>query len=75
MALRLGLAGLGTAGRAVPLAIAKVPGYEFAAGADNRKEARDQYRLQYGIKVQVESLLKVRYRRAFYVTSRNRPYR
>ncbi len=51
MSLRLGLAGLGTAGRSVPLAIAKVPGYVFAAGADNRKEARDQYRSQYGIEV------------------------
>lgn len=51
MTLRVGLAGLGTAGRSVPLAIAKVSGYEFAAGADNRKEAREQYRVQYGIEV------------------------
>jgi len=51
MPLRIGLAGLGTAGRSVPLAIEKVSGYVFAAGADNRKEARDQYRSQYGIKV------------------------
>ena len=34
MSLKIGLAGLGTAGRAVPVAIAKVPGYEFTAGAD-----------------------------------------
>src|SRR5947199_9377561 len=51
MTLRVGLAGLGTAGRSVPLAIAKVSGYEFAAGGDNRKEAREQYRVQYGIEV------------------------
>jgi phthalate 4,5-cis-dihydrodiol dehydrogenase len=51
MTLRLGLAGLGTAGRSVPLAVAKVSGYIFAAGADNRREARDQYRSQYGVEV------------------------
>jgi len=51
MPLRLGLAGLGTAGRSVPLAGGKVSGYEFLAGADNRKEAREHYRLQYGIEV------------------------
>ena len=51
MPLRIGLAGLGTAGRSVPLAIAKVSGYVFAAGADNRKEAKEKYRSQYGIEV------------------------
>jgi len=49
--LRLGLAGLGTAGRSVAAAIDKVPGYVFAAGADNRKEALEQYRDKYGIVV------------------------
>jgi len=49
--LRLGLAGLGTAGRSVAQAIGKVPGYVFAAGADNRKEALEQYRAKHGIAV------------------------
>jgi phthalate 4,5-cis-dihydrodiol dehydrogenase len=49
--LRLGLAGLGTAGRSVAQAIGKVPGYVFAAGADNRKEALEQYRAKHGIDV------------------------
>jgi predicted dehydrogenase len=51
LSLRLGLAGLGTAGRSVAAAIAKVPGYVFAAGADNRKEALEKYRAEYGIAV------------------------
>jgi phthalate 4,5-cis-dihydrodiol dehydrogenase len=49
--LRLGLAGLGTAGRSVAAAVDKVPGCVFAAGADNRKDALAQYRDQYGIAV------------------------
>jgi phthalate 4,5-cis-dihydrodiol dehydrogenase len=51
VSLRLGLAGLGTAGRSVAHAIEKVPGYVFAAGADNRKEALEQYRAKHGIDV------------------------
>jgi len=47
--LRLGVAGLGGAGRSVAQAIAKVNGFVFAAGADTRKEAREHYRAQYGI--------------------------
>jgi len=49
--LRLGLAGLGTAGRSVAQAVAKVSGYIFAAGADTRKEALQQYRAKHGIEV------------------------
>ena len=49
--LRLGLAGLGTAGRSVAQAIDKVPGYVFAAGADTRKESLEQYRGKHGIAV------------------------
>ena len=49
MPLRIGLAGLGTAGRSVAKAIASVPGYVFAAGADTGKEALDHYQAQYGI--------------------------
>jgi phthalate 4,5-cis-dihydrodiol dehydrogenase len=51
VSLRLGLAGLGTAGRSVARAIDKVPGYMFAAGADTRKEALQQYRAKHGIEV------------------------
>ncbi len=49
--LRLGLAGLGAAGRSVPKAITKASGWRFTAGADKRREAQEQYRTQYGIKV------------------------
>jgi phthalate 4,5-cis-dihydrodiol dehydrogenase len=51
MRLRLGLAGLGTAGRAVPGAVSQNPGYTLTAGADTRAEARERYRAQYGIRV------------------------
>ncbi len=47
--LRLGLAGLGMAGRSVTQAISKIPGYVFAAGADTRKEALEHYRAKHGI--------------------------
>jgi phthalate 4,5-cis-dihydrodiol dehydrogenase len=49
MTIRIGLAGLGTAGRSLPLAIAKTDGFVFVAGADLRKEAREQYRAEFGI--------------------------
>lgn len=49
--LRLGLVGLGTAGRSVAEAASKVPGWDFVAGTDVRPEARDQYQAQYRIRV------------------------
>lgn len=49
--LRLGLVGLGTAGRSVAEAARKSPGWSFTAGADVRPEARDRYQTQYGIRV------------------------
>jgi len=49
--LRLGLVGLGTAGRSVAEAAHKLPGWSFVAGADLRSEARDRYQTQYGIRV------------------------
>lgn len=49
--LRLGLVGLGTAGRAVAEAARKTAGWSFAGGADLRPEAREQYQAQYGIRV------------------------
>ena len=49
--LRLGLVGLGTAGRSVAEAAHKLPGWSFVAGADLRSEARNHYQTQYGIRV------------------------
>jgi phthalate 4,5-cis-dihydrodiol dehydrogenase len=49
--LRLGLVGLGTAGRSVAEAACRVPGWSFVAGADLRAEAREDYRARYGIDV------------------------
>ena len=36
MTIRIGLVGLGTGGRSLPLAIAKTTGFTFVAGADLR---------------------------------------
>jgi len=47
--IRIGLVGLGTAGRSLPQAVAKTSGFSFVAGADLRAEARDQYRAEFGI--------------------------
>jgi phthalate 4,5-cis-dihydrodiol dehydrogenase len=49
MTIKIGLAGLGTAGRSLPLAVGKTQGFAFVAGADLRKEAREQYRAEFGI--------------------------
>lgn len=49
MNLKIGLVGLGTAGRSLPLAVAKTTGFSFVAGADLRAEAREQYRAEFGI--------------------------
>jgi phthalate 4,5-cis-dihydrodiol dehydrogenase len=49
MTIRIGLAGLGTAGRSLPLAVAKSRGFAFVAGADPRRQAREQYRAEFGI--------------------------
>jgi phthalate 4,5-cis-dihydrodiol dehydrogenase len=47
--IRIGLAGLGTAGRSLPQAVAKTTGFSFVAGADLREAAREQYRAEFGI--------------------------
>ena len=44
--IRIGLAGLGTAGRSLPQAVAKTTGFSFVAGADLREAAREQYRAE-----------------------------
>ena len=47
--VRIGLAGLGTAGRSLPQAVAKTTGFSFVAGADLREAARQQYHAEFGI--------------------------
>jgi phthalate 4,5-cis-dihydrodiol dehydrogenase len=47
--IRIGLVGLGTAGRSLPQAVAKTTGFSFVAGADLRQEAREQYGAEFGI--------------------------
>jgi phthalate 4,5-cis-dihydrodiol dehydrogenase len=47
--IRIGLAGLGTAGRSPPQAVAKTTGFSFVAGADLREAAREQYHAEFGI--------------------------
>jgi predicted dehydrogenase len=47
--IRIGLAGLGTADRSLPQAVAKTTGFSFVAGADVRQAAREQYRAEFGI--------------------------
>ena len=47
--IRIGLAGLGTAGRSLPQAVAKTTGFSFVAGADLREAARQQYHAEFGI--------------------------
>jgi phthalate 4,5-cis-dihydrodiol dehydrogenase len=47
--IRIGLVGLGTAGRSFPQAVAKTTGFSFIAGADLRQEAREQYGAEFGI--------------------------
>ena len=49
MHIRIGLVGLGTAGRSLPQAVAKTTGFSFVAGADLRQEAREQYGAEFGI--------------------------
>jgi phthalate 4,5-cis-dihydrodiol dehydrogenase len=49
MHIRIGLVGLGTAGRSLPQAVAKTTGFSFIAGADLRQEAREQYGAEFGI--------------------------
>jgi phthalate 4,5-cis-dihydrodiol dehydrogenase len=49
MHIRIGLVGLGTAGRSLPHAVAKTTGFSFIAGADLRQEAREQYGVEFGI--------------------------
>ncbi|MDH3444949.1 MAG: Gfo/Idh/MocA family oxidoreductase [Deltaproteobacteria bacterium] len=71
--IRIGLAGLGTAGRSLPLAVAKTPNYKFVAGADLRKEAREQYRSEFGIETfdSVASMCESKHLDVVYVATPN----
>jgi phthalate 4,5-cis-dihydrodiol dehydrogenase len=73
--VRIGLAGLGTAGRSLPQAVAKTEGYVFAAGADVRQEAREQYQTEFGIPTfeSVAAMCEMRELEAVYVATPN-PY-
>jgi phthalate 4,5-cis-dihydrodiol dehydrogenase len=73
MTIRIGLVGLGTAGRSLPVAVAKTPGYEFVAGADLRKEAREQYRTEFGVKTfeSIEAMCGMKDLDAIYVATPN----
>ncbi len=73
MTIRIGLAGLGTAGRSLPLAVAKTRGFAFVAGADLRKEAREQYRAEFGIETfdSVSAMCEMKDLDAVYVATPN----
>ena len=73
MNLRIGLVGLGTGGRSLPLAIAKTTGFEFVAGADLREHARAQYAADFGIQTFdcVEAMCAVKDLDAVYVATPN----
>lgn len=71
--IRIGLVGLGTAGRSLPQPVAKTTGFSFVAGADLRKEARDQYRAEFGIQTfdSVTALCELKELDAVYVATPN----
>jgi phthalate 4,5-cis-dihydrodiol dehydrogenase len=73
MTIRIGLVGLGTAGRSLPSAIAKTQGFAFIAGADLRKEACEQYRAEFGIQTfeSVEAMCELKELDAVYVATPN----
>jgi len=72
-AIRIGLAGLGTAGRSLPQAVAKTTGFSFVAGADLRREAREQYHAEFGIQTfdSVAALCELNELDAVYVATPN----
>jgi phthalate 4,5-cis-dihydrodiol dehydrogenase len=73
MAIRIGLAGLGTAGRSLPQAVAKTTGFTFVAGADLRPEAREQYRAEFGVQTfdSVAAMCELKELGAVYVATPN----
>ena len=71
--IKIGLAGLGTGGRSLPQAVEKTTGFTFVAGADLRKEAREQYRAEFGIQTfdSVAALCELNELDAVYVATPN----
>lgn len=71
--IRIGLVGLGTAGRSLPQAIAKTTGFSFVAGADLRQAAREQYSAEFGIKTfdSVDAMCEFKELDAVYVATPN----
>ena len=71
--IRIGLAGLGTAGRSLPQAVAKTTGFSFVAGADLRQEAREQYRAEFGVQTfgSTEALCALKELDAVYIATPN----
>ncbi|HEV8725141.1 MAG TPA: Gfo/Idh/MocA family oxidoreductase [Candidatus Binatia bacterium] len=71
--IRIGLAGLGTAGRSLPQAVAKTTGFSFVAGADLRPKAREQYRAEFGIRTfdSVAAMCELKELDAVYVATPN----
>ena len=63
---------LGTAGRSLPDAVAKTTGFSFVAGADLRREAREQYRAEFGIQAfdSVAAMCESKELNAVYVATR-----
>jgi phthalate 4,5-cis-dihydrodiol dehydrogenase len=75
MTIRIGRAGLGTAGRSLPQAVAKTTGFFFVAEADLGQEAREQYRAEFGIQTygSVAAMCELKELDAVYVATPN-PY-
>ena len=73
MNLRIGLVGLGTGGRSLPLAVAKTTGFSFVAGADLRQAAREQYHAEFGIQTfdSIDALCAMKDLDAVYVATPN----
>ncbi|MSP38745.1 MAG: Gfo/Idh/MocA family oxidoreductase [Deltaproteobacteria bacterium] len=73
MMIKIGLVGLGTGGRSLPLAVGKTTGFSFVAGADLRAEARALYASEFGIQTfdSVEALCAMKELDAVYVATPN----
>jgi phthalate 4,5-cis-dihydrodiol dehydrogenase len=73
MTIRIGLAGLGTAGRSLPAALARTQVFSFVSGADLRKEAREQYRAEFGIQTfeSIEAMCEMKDLDAVYIATPN----
>lgn len=73
MSIKIGLVGLGTGGRSLPLAVSKTTGFEFVAGADLREKARAQYAAEFAIQTfdSVEAMCAMKDLDAVYVATPN----